>query len=568
MQSKPVGGPAARRPQTLAPGVLLGLYVLLFGGVVLAHAPLLHLPYYWDEAGYYVPAALDFFHRWTLIPTFTNAHPPLPNVVLGLLWHVFGFRVPVTRITACAFAAAGLLAVFYIARRFLATPGAAAVTLLTAAYPIWFVQSSLAHADIFAAAFTLAGLGLYLTAPEQIETQEGEALASTGRLAWAAVFFCLAALSKETAIVQPVVLVGLEIARLVRHPSARASARRWLLALAAPFPVLGLWFGYHRFKTGFTFGNPAFLRYNATANLNLDHVLHALAYHFLHLFWQRDMWVAIALALGAFLLLPPRTGEQAHALPRPVLRTITALVLGNWLAFSVLGGALLTRYLLPMYPLILLVCLSVWQTRTAGWPWLALLTGAAFISALWFSPAVQFAPEDNLTYRDMILVHQEAIRYLEQHDPSATVLTAWPGAGELTRPELGYTRYPFKIFEIENFTRPEVEKAAQDPGRFDTALVFTTRYTDPALRARFQQHPELSRARQYQKERDLSPAEIASMLHGRIVWQDEKGGEWAAVLQFNRRYQAFAGHGDPLLEPVVQPRDSKSGGTFGSKTHW
>ena len=33
-------------------------------------------------------------------------------------------------------------------------------------------------------------------------------------------------------------------------------------------------------------------------------------------------------------------------------------------------------------------------------------------------------PEDNLTYRNMIVVHQQAIAYIEQHHPDATVLTA------------------------------------------------------------------------------------------------------------------------------------------------
>ena len=32
---------------------------LTVGGVFLLHVPLLQLPYFWDEAGYYVPAARD-----------------------------------------------------------------------------------------------------------------------------------------------------------------------------------------------------------------------------------------------------------------------------------------------------------------------------------------------------------------------------------------------------------------------------------------------------------------------------------------------------------------------------
>ncbi|HVZ16112.1 MAG TPA: hypothetical protein VG897_03270, partial [Terriglobales bacterium] len=32
---------------------------IIFLGLLLLHAPLLSLPYFWDEAGYYVPAARD-----------------------------------------------------------------------------------------------------------------------------------------------------------------------------------------------------------------------------------------------------------------------------------------------------------------------------------------------------------------------------------------------------------------------------------------------------------------------------------------------------------------------------
>jgi hypothetical protein len=42
------------------------------GAVCLTHFTLLRLPYYWDEAGYYIPAAWDFFRTGSLIPT--DAH--------------------------------------------------------------------------------------------------------------------------------------------------------------------------------------------------------------------------------------------------------------------------------------------------------------------------------------------------------------------------------------------------------------------------------------------------------------------------------------------------------------
>ena len=63
------------------------LWLLLFAAVALGHLTLLRLPYYWDEGGYYIPAALDFYHHGWIIPQFTNAHPPLLNIVIGTTDH-------------------------------------------------------------------------------------------------------------------------------------------------------------------------------------------------------------------------------------------------------------------------------------------------------------------------------------------------------------------------------------------------------------------------------------------------------------------------------------------------
>jgi 4-amino-4-deoxy-L-arabinose transferase-like glycosyltransferase len=510
------------------PGPLL--FLLFFAAVAVSHLTLLQLPYFWDEGGYYVPAALDFYHTGQLVPHFTNAHPPLPNILLGSLWHIVGYHIVATRLLVCAFAAAGLLAIFRLTQRLLGVPAAVTVALLTAVYPIWFAQSSLAHADIFAAAFTLWAFALYLPG----------ATSDAPRYLSVAALFSLAALSKETSILEPAALGALELALLFRdwkNPLLRRRHLGWIAALSFPLLPLVAWFAYHHHVTGFTFGNPEFLRYNATANLTAAHVLQAVRYRFLHLFWQRNIWMPIVFALACLFLA--RRDDAPRSLTPSARTTIAVLVVANWLAFSVLGGALLTRYLLPIYPLILIVCVDLWRTHTRRWPFLAAATGVAFVSALWVNPPTSFAPEDNLTYRDMIVVHQEAIDFVAQHYPDATVLTAWPVAADLFRPELGYVKTPIKGISIDDFTLPQIRKAAQEPERYDTAIVFTSHFVSPAFRSYLMSHPETRRGKEFAASRDLMPAEIAALLGGEIVWQDDRGGEWAAVLRFHRSYDAL-----------------------------
>lgn len=546
--SGPIFDRIARLPSWL-------LWLLLFACVALSHATLLRLPYYWDEGGYYIPAALDFYHHGWIIPQFTNAHPPLPNILLGTLWHIVGLHIIATRLAVCAVAAAGLTAIFRLAQRLLDPPAAISLTLMIAVYPIWFAQSTLAHADIFAAAFTLWAFAVYLPATSSPLSTATERDQHRNRFA-VAVLFSLAALSKETAIVEPAALIAIEAARFIhqrRSSEGRRERVRWMAALAVPFLPLIAWYAYHRARTGFIFGNPVYLRYNATANFTAAHIFTSLRYRFLHLVWQRNIWLPILLAV-ACLLLSSRPRNQIRPLTLTTRLTCAFLIFANWIAFSVLGGALLTRYLLPVYPVILLLCIDTWRERTPWLLWLTAATMAMFLSGLWINPPTAFAPEDTLVYRDMIVVHEEAVTFVNQHYPDATVLTAWPVSNDLSNPDLGYTTHPIHVTPIEDFSLAEIQKAAQHPEGFDTAIVFTTHYVAPSLQRYLLSHPGSRIGRAFKTNPDLSPAEIAALLHGQIVWRSpDLQGEWAVVLRFNRSYEAKSQQPVPRLSALASP---------------
>ena len=346
----------------------------------------------------------------------------------------------------------------------------------------------------------------------------------------------LAALAKETAIVTPAALFLWELVLLLstEEKPRRGTHARWLLALAAPVVPLALWYLYHYWHTGFIFGNPEFLRYNATANLGWTRILLSLWHRTIHLTVHMNLYVPVMVTFALSTAKPAFATAADGTLRRPALPALTVVLLGNLVAFSILGGALLTRYLLPMYPLVLLLCVAVWAQRMRHWWPLAVMTGAAFLAGLWVDPPYAFAPEDNLTYRDMIVLHEQAINYIERHYPAATVLTAWPASAELTRPELGYDHKAFRVAPIEDFSAAQVQKAATDPGSFDTALIFSTKWVPPPGALSFSRNHEAADSRYFDFHRDLSPAECAAILHGEIVWQARRGGEWVAVLHFNR----------------------------------
>src|SRR5215475_12318958 len=74
-------------------------YALIFTFLFLTHAPLLRLPYFWDEAGYFIPAARDLLLTGSLVPhsTLSNAHPPLLMMWLVFWWKFSAFTPAVTR---------------------------------------------------------------------------------------------------------------------------------------------------------------------------------------------------------------------------------------------------------------------------------------------------------------------------------------------------------------------------------------------------------------------------------------------------------------------------------------
>jgi len=118
------------------------LFALLAAVLIAVHAPLLRLPYFWDEAGYYIPAARDLA-AGSLIPhsTPSNAHPPLVLAWIALNWKVFGYGPLVTRVAMLLLAAFSLLGFFRLARTVSNATVARAATLLAAVYPVFFAQS-------------------------------------------------------------------------------------------------------------------------------------------------------------------------------------------------------------------------------------------------------------------------------------------------------------------------------------------------------------------------------------------------------------------------------------------
>jgi hypothetical protein len=507
------------------------LFALFFVGLMLLHAPLLRLPYFWDEAGYYVPVARDLFLTGSPIPqsTVSNAHPPLVMAWLALAWRIFGYSTLVTRSAMLAVSAFALVGAFRLSRLAANLPVAWATTALVAVYPVYFTQSSLAQVDLAAAGLTFWGLGDYLK----------------DRPWRTALWFSAAALAKETGILAPLALAGWELLgccmrrraskrdehwREILPPAGRRT--RWSHLLIPVAPLAG-WYAYHYLKTGFLLGNPEFFRYNVAATLNPLRIPLAFVLRLWQLFGYFGLYL-LTLA-GLLAMLRPPLIEAGIKRPR-IAFWVQAAFLSVTLAYlafmSAVGGAVLARYMLPVVPLVILVMVSTLWRRALYW-WL--ITGAvaiAFVAGLFTNPPYGFSLEDNLAYRDYIVLHAEASRFLAMQYPGGRVLTAWPASDELTRPWLGYvsTGQHFRVLRIEDFSASQIDVAVAARRGFDVALVFLTKYEPP--------HPLLENWEVWQRikknffgyHRDLLPEDIARRLGGTISFHKEENGQWVAVI--------------------------------------
>ena len=500
------------------------LFIILVAIQFLLHAPLLRLPYFWDEAGYYVPAARDLFLTGSLIPhtTPSNAHPPLVLAYLALWWKIAGFAPEVTRTAMLMLSTFCLLGVFRLAKS-VANYGVAFVaTALVAVYPVFFAQSSLVHLDMAGAGLTLWGLDAYCRK----------------RLATAALWFSLAALAKETAILTPLALLAWEVLSSALRRDSRALGR---FVLLLPLLPLAAWYGYHDMQTGIVFGNAEFFRYNIAATLNPLRVVLALGLRL----WQTFGYLHLYLLTMAMLFAMWKRPLSVAGIERPrisvdVQYAFLAVTIAYLIFMSCVGGAVLARYMLPVTPLVILVWVSTLWRRVAAWRWVTAIIGLAFVAAWFVNPPYGFSPEDNLAYRDYILLHQKAEKFLEARYPMARVLTAWPASDELSRSYLGYVTRPMQVVRIENFSAEQLMPAADLRSHFDLALVFSTKYEPPhALLEHWRWWLDL-KERFFDYHLDVPPEIAAQILGGKIIYIENRKGQWIAVIEMDRIMEAKA----------------------------
>ncbi len=488
-----------------------------FGVLFALHWPLLRLPYFWDEAGYYIPAAFDFYRHGLLIPTSTQAigHTPFLSVYLGIVWRLVGYSPFVTRSAMIFIAAATLLATYALARKFVRPEAALWAVALLGLSPLFFAQSSLAHLDLAVALFTTLAL-----------------LALVGnRLVWFAVAASLAILTKETAVIL------LPVAWLYEWRKREAlNLRKWIW-IGSPLLPLALWAFYYHHATGFWTGNSQYLEYNLYGALAPDRIVASFIRRLYETFIGGFNWMLVAGALAAAWWSKKRCGKREGQTaaggnqqnPSPSLAFIAFWLVAIYIVFhSLVGGAVLPRYLLPVFPILYLALVSKIDSLPRAVSLTILgVTVACFVAAWFINPPYPYPYEDNLAYATFVRLHVKAARFLEAEPGHPRILTAWPATDELSKPYLGYVRQPLRLVKISGFASEDFRGIS--PGSFDILYLYSRKWDPPGnwIRRFPFFRPALERLFDYEPAASAEDLEKIYGLHRQATF--EQNGQWVQI---------------------------------------
>jgi 4-amino-4-deoxy-L-arabinose transferase-like glycosyltransferase len=421
-----MASPGEGRIRRIRPDTYLFFYLLFTSVLFLTHATRLGMPCYWDELGQFMPAALDIHDFGALIPrtALPNAHPPGVLLYVAAVWALFGVSLEAARSAMLVLAGAGVLFAFLLAIRLSRTargaPAFVAVGLLLAS-PWFYSQSMLVQLDMPAMVFTALALLLFLD----------------DRIRACAAACVVLVLMKETGAIVPAVFA----AWLVKE-------RRWREALwfLAPCAALAVWFASLAHATGYLFGNPQFTQYNVFYSAHPLRMAGALARRVYTLSIGGFHWIGAAALLYAL--------TRSRLFVSREWRIAGTVVAAHVVVFTVLGGATLERYLLPVLPVVYAAFAAAFAELPGRWraaaPAAALL-GA--VAANFLVPIYPYPLENNLAFLDFVDLQATAARFLEQTYPHATIATVWPLTAALRRPQLGYVEHGMAVRPLPAVTR-------------------------------------------------------------------------------------------------------------------
>ena len=212
-------------------------------------------------------------------------------------------------------------------------------------------------------------------------------------------------------------------------------------------------------------------------------------------------------------------------------KIVWCFIAGHILLVSLLGGATLERYLLPVIPLIYIAMGAAFQLLRPLWRYIGTAALAAgLVSGNFVNPPFPFPYENNLAMVDFVDLHRTAAQFLEKSYPSRTIYTAWPLTQALRDPAFGYVDQAMSAAETSDLHVSTL--GAINPTPVDV-LVLYSRTWEPSWGVLRWQPLRDFLSRFYDYEREMNAREVRQHFGLVPVQRWTRRGQWIEI--FARR---------------------------------
>lgn len=441
------------------------VWVLLVVCLALFKWPYLDLPYYWDEMGVYANGAIDMAMRKSvslmpeaLHPELSRGHPLLAYAVFALSYQWFGISPVVGHVTALLIAVLLLAVVLGYTRSFWGNGAAVLALVFLAVQPLFIAQSGLVLPEMLLGLFCLLALWSY----------------TRHHHGFFALFASLALLTKETAIVLPVMAIAASLSyRLLHKEPIGWLSFKWFWWLVPLLVYVGFLLIQKQQHGWYFFGV-----HTDSINLHPQKIAHKLYYYTHFLVWQQGRyWVGI---VGFLLLVHAGLTGGRFGLSW-LLDSLRRVSWAAWvIAFYLLGivsfSSLnfdMNRYMLPAL-VVMAVPVGVMLNQVCSQKLavrLALVVALVANCCLFLWPN-RFTYDVDMSYVDEVKVLQKGVQWFERNIPEGSLVrTHFPCWFATTNATLGYLSAPKNISYIGDdqtfLNTPGAYLMVMEPGSYE-----------------------------------------------------------------------------------------------------
>jgi 4-amino-4-deoxy-L-arabinose transferase-like glycosyltransferase len=437
---------------------LLALVVVLVVFNVLKIYDLL-IPYYWDEAWSYVPAIKEMYRQGpsllpnSIDPELYRGHPLLFYFLSASWMKIFGTSVLASKLLPLLFSNLLIIYTYLIVKRAFASQAAITTVVLLSVQAIFFVQASFLLPEVLLALCITASFYYYFNR----------------KLVMSAFFLSCALFTKETAVVALISLFIAELFYLLILDRVNISLAKVLKSMAfllVPTILIFSFFWYQKKLLGWYFfpSHMGFIDINKASEM-LQNIFNIVFNA------MGRIGISIITLISILVILVKR--KKIDTIQAFILSVLLLFIVGL-MAFSSINF-FTTRYLIAALPALAIISVSL--TYVAFNKKIVLfisLSGIAIVLSLNATLSKRNNSDITLGYRDMVVMHQEMVRYCERQELfDKYIATHFLMAYNLGNADVGYLngrKFDNIMYSVNNKTQYAIRSAIEQNHAFNNEI--------------------------------------------------------------------------------------------------